>query len=51
MWFATLITINYRLVFDVPETVENLDVPLTVKVTFTDYLTGKIFKAQKVIKP
>ena len=51
MWFATLITINYRLPFDISETVVNFDEPLTVKVTFTDYLTGKVFKEQKVIKP
>lgn len=51
MWFATIITINYRLVFDIPKRAENLDCPLTVKVTFTDYLTGKVFKEQKVIKP
>lgn len=51
MWFATLVTINYRLAFDVSEIVEKYDRPLTVKVTFTDYLTGKVFTEQKVIKP
>jgi hypothetical protein len=51
LWFATLITINYRLTFDVGDKVEKFDEPLTVKVTFTDYLTGKVFKEQKVIKP
>ena len=51
IWFATLITINYRLTFDVSEIVEEFKEPLTVKVTFTDYLTGKVFKEQKVIKP
>jgi hypothetical protein len=50
LWFATLITINYRLTFDVTDIVENLEEPLTVKVNFTDYLTGKVFKEQKVIK-
>jgi len=49
-WFATLITINYRLTFDVTDIVENLEEQLTVKVTFTDYMTGKVFKEQKVIK-
>jgi hypothetical protein len=51
VWFATLITINYRLTFDVAEEIADFDEPLTVKVTFTDYLTGKVFKEQKVIKP
>ena len=51
LWFATLITINYRLTFDVADKIENIQEPLTVKVTFTDYLTGKVFKEQKVIKP
>jgi len=51
LWFATLITINYRLTFDVADKIENIQEPLTVKVTFTDYLTGKVFKEQRVIKP
>jgi hypothetical protein len=51
MWFATLITTNYRLIFDVGDKVGSINEPLTVKVTFTDYLTGQIFEEQKVIKP
>lgn len=51
MWFATIITINYRLVFDVSGIIREYDRPLTVKVTFTDYLSGKVFTEQKVIKP
>ncbi|MHC4363680.1 MAG: hypothetical protein ACYSTZ_12700 [Planctomycetota bacterium] len=51
VWFATLITINYRLTFDVAGIVESFDEPLTVKITFTDYLSGKVFEAQKVINP
>jgi cell division protein FtsB len=50
LWFATVVTINYRLRFDVADMVESLEEPLTVKVTFTDYMTGKVFKEQKVIK-
>jgi cell division protein FtsB len=50
LWFATIVSINYRLTFDVADIIENLDEPLTVKVTFTDYLTGKVFTEQKVIK-
>ena len=51
LWFATIITINYRLTFDVADKVESFEEPLTVKVTFTDYLAGKVFTEQKVIKP
>lgn len=50
LWFATLIT-NYRLTFDVSDKINSFEDPLTVKVTFTDYLTGKVFKEQRVIKP
>ncbi len=50
LWFATMLTINYRLTFDVADIVENMEEPLTVKATFTDYTTGKVFKQQKVIK-
>ena len=51
LWFATMLTINYRLTFDIADKVKSFDEPLTVKVTFTDYLSGKVFKEQKVIKP
>jgi hypothetical protein len=51
LWFATLLTNNYRLMFDAPEQLGEPKESLTVKVTFTDYLTGKVFEEQKVIKP
>jgi hypothetical protein len=51
LWFAGMVKVNYRLMFDVNDKVENFDEPLTVKVTFTDYLSGKVFKKQKVINP
>lgn len=51
LWLATMITINYRLAFDVADKIDKFEEPLTVKVTFTDYLTGKVFKEQKTIKP
>jgi len=51
LWFATLITINYRLTFDVADKIDKFEEPLTVKVTFTDYLTGRVFEEQMVIKP
>ncbi len=50
LWFATLVTINYRLTFDVTGKIEKFVEPLTVKVTFTDHLSGKSFTEQKVIK-
>lgn len=49
-WVSFILT-NYRLKFDVAELIDTYEQPLTVKVTFTDYLTGKIFREQKVIEP
>jgi len=50
LWFETLLSNYYRLTFDVADIVKGLEGPLTVKVTFTDYMTGKVFKEQKAIK-
>ncbi len=49
-WVALLVT-NYRLTFDITKIVENFDEPLNLKIKFTDYLSGKVFYNQKVIKP
>ena len=51
LWVGSLLTYNYRLIFDVAEKIEGVKDPLTVKVTFTDYLTGKVFAEQKVVTP
>ena len=51
LWYATMLTTNYRLTFDITETVENFDKPYTVKVKFTDYLSVRVFEDQRVIKP
>ncbi|NQT00531.1 MAG: hypothetical protein HQ580_00765 [Planctomycetes bacterium] len=51
LWFDSMLKINYRLTYDITDIVKNFDEPLTVKVTFTDYLSGKVFKKQKVINP
>ena len=51
MWFDTLVSASYRLVLDVPEGLDILTDPLTIKVTFTDYLTGEIFRNQQTIDP
>jgi hypothetical protein len=51
LWYNLLLAVNYRLAFDAGEDVAEFKEPLTVKVTFTDYVTGKVFKEQRVIKP
>ncbi len=51
LWFDSMLKINYRLTYDITDIVKSFEEPLTVKVTFTDYLSGKIFKKQKVINP
>jgi len=51
LWFATIITINYRMTYDVGEIISEYKEALTVKVTFTDYVTGKVFKEQREIRP
>jgi len=53
LWFDTLLTINYRLSFDLPASIDPAALAgdsLTVKVTFTDYLTGRVLTEQKAIK-
>lgn len=50
-WFKTVLAVNYRLVFDIPEAVDNFDEQLTARITFTDHLSGKVFKNQRVIQP
>jgi cell division protein FtsB len=49
-WVSFLAT-DYRLSFDIAGKIDKLTEPLTLKVTFTDYLSGKVFYAQKVIQP
>jgi hypothetical protein len=51
LWLDTLVAANYRLTFDAPESLDVLADPLVVKVTFTDYLTGEVFRAQRSIDP
>lgn len=51
LYFDGLINTYYRLTFDVGDKIEKFEEPLTVKVSFTDYLTGRVFRQQKVIKP
>jgi outer membrane murein-binding lipoprotein Lpp len=49
-WVSMLMT-NYRLSFDISGKIDKLTEPLTLKVTFTDYLSGRVFNVQKVIEP
>lgn len=50
-WFDTLTSTAFRLTFDAPVTPAALAQPLTVRMTFTDYLTGQVFTDQYVIQP
>jgi Sec-independent protein translocase protein TatA len=51
LWFATLVTINYKLTFDVADKITGDEEALVVKVIFTDYPSGKVFEEQKIIRP
>jgi hypothetical protein len=50
-WFDTIAMTGYRLTFDVTGNIEKADKQFTVKMTFTDYLSGRVFSEQKTIKP
>ena len=51
LWFNALLKTNYRLTFDVADKLDGYEEPLTVMVTFTDHLSGRVFEEQKLIKP
>jgi hypothetical protein len=51
MWYNAFFSSNYRIDFDVSDKIDLFTVPLTIKVTLTDYLTGKIFTDQRMIEP
>jgi len=53
LWFAGFTAANYKLTFDVADKISELESVsggLTVKVTFTDYLTGKVLNEEKLIR-
>jgi hypothetical protein len=53
-WYSSMMSSKYRFTFDVGEVVKNYDAGsegLTVRVNFVDYLSGRTFTEQKVIKP
>jgi len=49
MWGHSLTGRYYRLKLDLPQALQTESEDLTVKVKFTDYLTGKVLKAQTPI--
>ena len=51
LWFDSIALTGYRLTYDAGALVEKFDRALTVKITFTDYLSGREFTEQKAIKP
>lgn len=51
LWLTGMLSSSYRLSFDAAGIVDKFDKPLTVKVNFTDYLSGAIFTEQFIIRP
>jgi hypothetical protein len=49
MWYATVVNANFRLVFDATDIIGSLKGPFTVKMTFTDYVSGKVYVEQKMV--
>jgi len=49
-WVTFLVT-NFRLTLDLEEEIEPPEEPLTAKLIFTDYLSGRVFNEQRVIEP
>lgn len=48
-WTSSLMSTHYKLQFDIGPKLTGEEKELTLKVKFTDYLTGKVFTGQKVI--
>jgi hypothetical protein len=51
LWLGGMFMSGYRLSFDAAGIVDKFDKPLTVKVNFTDYLSGGTFTDQFIIRP
>jgi hypothetical protein len=49
-WMGMMLTDYYRLEFDVAGLIKEDAKELTVKVVFTEYIKGKIFRARHVVK-
>lgn len=50
LWAGTIMTDYFRLTFDISDLLTTPRKELTVKVTFVDYVRGKVFREQKVIQ-
>jgi hypothetical protein len=50
MWSGTMLTSYYRIANNIADLLGKERKNLTVKITFTDYVTGKILSEQKLIK-
>jgi outer membrane murein-binding lipoprotein Lpp len=50
-WGGTIFTGYYRLLFPVAEILNGQEKKLTVRVTFTDWLSGKVLRDQTTITP
>ncbi|MCF7956071.1 MAG: hypothetical protein K9M75_09740 [Phycisphaerae bacterium] len=50
LWMGMMMTDYYRLSYNVASKLDDKQKELTIKVKFTDYLTGKVFTEQKVVK-
>ncbi|MBN1124642.1 MAG: hypothetical protein JXA82_06520 [Sedimentisphaerales bacterium] len=48
-WSGTFMTYYYRLTFPVADRIKDRSKELTVKVVFTDYVTGRTFRMQQAI--
>ena len=51
MWVGTFFTHYYRLSFDVGDIPGGRDSELKLNISFTDYVTGKVFEGHKILKP
>lgn len=51
IWFAGVLKGNYRLMFDISDIIKSFDGQYIVKTVFTDYLSGRVFNEQHIIKP
>ena len=49
MWMGAFMTDYYRLLLDLKPAVIRPGTQYTIKVTFTDYISGSVFKEQKVV--
>jgi hypothetical protein len=50
MWMGAFMTGYYRLLLDLEPAVIQAGTEYTIKVSFTDYISGKVLKEQKVVK-